>query len=59
MFRDVVLQDTRPEEWSAIRERIYARVMASMGTPLDVEVEPHYAVVEEYEKYGLRHQKIR
>ena len=59
MFRDVVLQDTRPEEWSAIRERIYARVMASMGTPLDVEVEPHYEVVEEYEKYGLRHRKIR
>jgi dienelactone hydrolase len=59
MFRDVVSQDTRPEEWPAVRERIYARVMASMGTTPEVKVEPGYEVVSEYEKYGLRHRKIR
>lgn len=59
MFRDVVLQDTRPEEWPAIRERIYGRVMASMGTAPDMDVEPHCQVMEEYERYGLKHQKIR
>jgi hypothetical protein len=59
MFRDVVLQDTRLEEWPGIRERIHARVMGSMGTPPDLVVEPHYELLEEYERYGLRHRKIR
>lgn len=59
MFRDVVLQDTRPDEWPAIRERIRARVMSCMGTAPDVSVEPDYEVVDEYEKFGLRHLKIR
>ena len=59
MFRDVVLQDTRPEEWPGIRERIHARVMGSMGTPPHLVVEPRYEVLEEYERYGLRHRKIR
>ena len=59
MFRDVVLQDTRPEEWPDIRQRICERVLGSMGTPPDVVVEPHYEVMEEYERYGLRHRKIR
>ncbi len=59
MFRDVVLQDTRPEEWPAVRERIHARIMGSMGTPPDLEVQPDYEVLEEYERHGLRHRKIR
>jgi len=59
MFRDVVLQDTRAEEWPAVRERICARVMASMGTMPEVKVEPGYQVVSEYERYGLKHCKIR
>ena len=59
MFRDVVLQDTRPEEWPDIRQRICERVLGSMGTPPDVVVEPHYEVMEEYERYGLRNRKIR
>ena len=59
MFREVVLQDTRPGEWPAIRQRIYARIMASMGTPPSLSVTPHYEVTGEYEAYGLRHQKIR
>jgi len=59
MFRDVVLQDTRPEEWPGVRGRIHARVTGSMGTAPDLAVEPHYEVVEEYERYGLRHRKIR
>jgi dienelactone hydrolase len=59
MFRDVVLQDTRPDEWPGIRERIYARIMDCMGTAPDIAVEPDYEVVEEYEKFGLRHRKIR
>lgn len=59
MFRDVVLQDTRPAEWPAIRQRIRARVMDSMGTPPAVEVKPHCEVLEEYENCGLRHRKVR
>ncbi len=59
MFRDVVLQDTTPEEWPDIRGRIYDRVMSSMGTAPDVTVEPTYEVVDECERYGLRHRKIR
>jgi dienelactone hydrolase len=59
MFRDIVLQDTQPQEWPAVRERIHARVMASMGTAPDAAVDPCCEVVEEYERYGLRHRKIR
>jgi dienelactone hydrolase len=59
MFRDIVLQDTRAEEWPAIRQRISARVAASMGKPPDVDVAPDHEVVKEYERYGLRHQSIR
>jgi len=58
MFRDVVLQDTCSEEWPAIRQRIHARLMASMGTAPEVNVQPWYEVVQEYERYGLKHQKI-
>lgn len=58
-FRDVVLQDTRPEEWPAIRTRIRQRVAACMGTPPQVKVEPEMQVVKEYENYGLKHVKIR
>jgi len=59
MFRDIVLQDSTAEDWPAIRERIHARVSAAMGTAPDLEVEPHHEVVEEYERYGLTHRKIR
>jgi len=59
MFRDIVLQDTTAEEWPPLRERIYRRVMSSMGTFPDVRVEPGVEVLEEYEKYGLRHVKVR
>jgi len=59
MFRDIVLQDTRPAEWPGIRKRILTRVMGSMGTGPDLVVEPEYEVLEEYERYGLRHRKIR
>ncbi len=80
MFRDIVLQDTRPEEWPAIRERIRARFLGSLGAaptqqsaaptqqsaaptrPLaapDTAPTPHYEVADEYERYGLRHVKIR
>ena len=40
MFRDIVLQDTRPDEWPALRARIRDRVSISLGTPPDVQVEP-------------------
>jgi len=59
MFRDVVLQDTRPEEWPALRARIHQRVAGCMGTPPRVKVAPEMQVVEEYENYGLKHWKIR
>ena len=59
MFRDIILQDTQPEDWPAIRQQISARVTASMGTPPPLSVTPHYEVTGEYERYGLRHQKIR
>jgi len=59
MFRDVVLQDTRPEEWPEIRRRIHTRVMGSMGTAPDLVIEPEHEVLEQYERYGLRHVKIR
>ncbi len=59
MFQDVVLQDTRPEEWPALRARIRARVSAALGTAPDLKVEPGFEVVSEYERYGLRHRKLR
>ncbi len=59
MFRDVVLEDTKPQEWPAIRERIHARLMASMGTPPELHNKVDYEVIEEYENYGLTHRKIR
>ena len=59
MFRDVVLQDTRPEEWPALRARIHERVAGCLGTPPQVKVNPEVQVVKEYENYGLRHVKIR
>jgi dienelactone hydrolase len=59
MFRDVVTRDTTPEDWPALRKRVYDRVMSSMGTPPDITVEPTYEVVEEFERYGLRHRKVR
>ncbi len=59
MFRDVVLQDTRPEEWPAVRQRIHTRFMASMGTAPEMDFEPYCEVAEEYERYGLAHRKIR
>lgn len=49
MFRDVVLQDTRPEEWPAIRARIHQRVAGCMGTPLKNIV----AMVEEAVEAGM------
>lgn len=59
MFHDVVLRDTRPEDWPEQRARIRERVMLSMGKAPDVSAEPKFEVVSEYEAYGLRHQKIR
>jgi dienelactone hydrolase len=59
MFRDVVLQDTRPEEWPALRERIRQRVAGCMGTPPQVKVAPEMQVVKEYENYGLKHLLVR
>jgi dienelactone hydrolase len=59
MFHDVVLQDTRPEDWPEIRTRIRTRVTSSMGKAPDLSVEPHFEILSEYEAYGLKHQKIR
>jgi hypothetical protein len=59
MFRDVVLQDTRPEEWPAIRARIQQRVAGCMGTPPQVRVAPEMQVIQEYENHGLKHLKVR
>ena len=59
MFRAIVLQDTRPEEWPAIRDRIHSRLMIALGAPPDGVVEPGFEVMDEYENYGLRHRKIR
>lgn len=59
MFRDVVTRDTTPDEWPSIRKRIYDRVMSSMGTPPDCAVEVSHEVVDDFERYGLRHRKIR
>ncbi|MBN1671152.1 MAG: hypothetical protein JXR37_08980 [Kiritimatiellae bacterium] len=59
MFRDIVLQDTTAAEWPQIRARIDRRVMSSMGTFPEARVEPGVEVLDAYEKYGLRHVKVR
>jgi dienelactone hydrolase len=59
MFHDVVLQDTRAEDWPAMRSRIRQRVLNSMGKSPEVQLAPSFEIVQEYEAYGLKHQKIR
>jgi dienelactone hydrolase len=59
MFREVVTRDTTPQDWPEIRERVSRRFMSSMGTPPELAVKPEHEVVEEFERYGLRHRKIR
>src|SRR5690242_4027830 len=59
MLPDIILQDTRPEEWPEIRAKIFKRVKTSMGTAPEVSAKPRFEVLLEYEKYGLKHQKIR
>jgi dienelactone hydrolase len=59
MFRDVITPDTLAEDWPELRKKVLKRVRSSFGIPPAVQVPPQSEIIEEYEKYGLRHLKIR
>ncbi len=61
MLRDLVLKDTKKEEWNEIRQRIHDRIMETFNdAPVPLKpITNRYEIVDEYERYGLRHLKIR
>ena len=61
MINDLILKDTRKEEWDAIRAKIKARICENLGE-CPVPLAPQKARFEElnrYDEYGLTHIRIR
>lgn len=61
MFRDVILPDTRPDEWVGIRARIRARILDSFGAS-PVPAAPlctPFEIIDEYSRDGFRQRLIR
>jgi len=61
MIGDVVLPDTRPEEWPRIREFLKNRIQRTFGMPSSAFPAGKAQVkdIEPYEKYGLAHLKLK
>lgn len=61
MIGNVILPDTKKEEWGAIRQSILKRILETFGeSPIGLEpMKNKYEEVERYNKYGLEHIRIR
>ena len=60
-LQNVILPDTKPTEWTEIRERIKNRILNDWGTTPEA-FEPRkneYVVTEKYSKFGLQHMVVR
>ena len=54
MFENIILRDTKKEEWDVIREKIKARIEDTMGSyPEGSDVSNSYEVINEYDENGL------
>lgn len=61
MINDLILKDTRKEEWDAIRAKMKSRICENLGE-CPVPLAPQKARFEElnrYDEYGLTHIRIR
>ena len=61
MIRNLITQDTLPEEWDEIRKRIKSRIEKSFGTsPVPLAPQKNdFCELERYEAHGFLHIKIK
>lgn len=59
MIENVILRDTKKEEWPEIRSRILNRILDNFGTMLWDRGETGFEELERYENFGLTHIKIK
>jgi fermentation-respiration switch protein FrsA (DUF1100 family) len=59
MFRDVISPAATQAEWGLIREEIHARILATMGDPATVSLDPQMECLGESLRHGVRMRLIR